>query len=290
VPDNDRAAAELWLRANGAPWLVTRNGAWRQLASDLSGLLAIFGFALRWFATSLVRSRSALVNVLPLLLVAVVLAFFSTETWQTIGSLHGLPIVLVLALFIGLASAFVASQAKPDLGTLAEFTDAGAVGIALPDHVRVSATLVDGYWRAPPLRRAERVNLLLVSVLAQVLAAAVIGLAVAAFFVLLGLFSVDVAVTESWIGHSPRVLMEFTLAGHEYALSSQLLRVSAFLGTFAGFYFIVSSTTDQRMRQSAVAHHQDHLRTVLAVRSVYRGLLPNPPPDVDPNRGDGAAT
>jgi hypothetical protein len=273
VPTNERAGLELWLRTNGAPWLVSRDGMWRQLASDLSGLVAIVAFAMRWFVSALIRSRNALISVLPLLLVAVVLSFFSTETWQTIGSLHGLPIVLVLALFVALGSAFVASQAKPDLRALADFEDAEAVGAALPETVHLSDKLTDGFWQSPPLKRAERVNLLLVSVLAQVVAATVIGLAVAAFFVLLGLFSISVPVTESWIGDSASVWVRFTLAGHEYALTSQLLRVSAFLGTFAGFYFIVSSTTDQRMRQSTSADHHDHLRSVLAVRSVYRGLL-----------------
>jgi hypothetical protein len=101
---------------------------WRQLASDLSGVIAIVGFALRWFVSTLFRSRNALVSVLPLLLVAVVLSFFSIETWQTIGSLHGLPIVLILALFVALASEFVARQAKPDLLALADVADADSVG------------------------------------------------------------------------------------------------------------------------------------------------------------------
>jgi hypothetical protein len=166
----------------------------------------------------------------------------------------------------------VASQAKPDLGALTEFADAAELRAALPVALRSSGSALDGGPGAPPLRRRERANLLLVSVLAQVIAASVIGLAVAAFFVLLGLFSISVPVTESWIGHSASVLVRFKLAGHEYALTSPLLRVSAFLGTFAGFYFIVSSTTDPRLRQSASAHHDEHLRTMLAVRSVYRAL------------------
>lgn len=283
MPVNDRAGLELWLRTNGAPWLVVRDGIWRRLVSDLSGLVAIVGFALRWFVSALLRSRSVLLSVLPLLLVAVVLSFFGTETWQTIGSLHGLPIVLILALFVVLGSAFVASQAKPDLRALADFADATAVRGALPGTVNLPGTLADGFWRAPPLKRAERVNLLLVSVLAQVIAATVIGLAVAAFFTILGLLSVSVPVTEMWIGHSASVWVRFTLAGHEYALTAQLMRVSAFLGTFAGFYFIVSSTTDQRMRQSASADHDAHLRTTLAVRSVYRGLLSSTPPEPSPS-------
>lgn len=272
MPVSDRTALELWLRANGAPWLVVRTGPLRRLASGPIGLVAIVGFAMRWFVSALVRSRSALAGVLPLLLVGVVLSFFSTETWQTIGSLHGLPMLLVVALFAGLAAAFVARQAKPDLGVLAEFADAPAVAAALPETVRLSRALADGSWEPPPLRRTERLNLLLVSVLAQVLAAAVIGLAVAAFFVLLGLFSISVPVTDSWIGHPASVWLRFTLAGHEYALTGQLMRVSTFLGTFAGFYFIVSSTTDARMRQGASADHAEHLRATLAVRTVYLAL------------------
>jgi hypothetical protein len=272
VPANDRAGLELWLQANGAPWLVVRSGALRRLVSGPIGLVAIVGFALRWFVSALVRSRSALMGVLPLLLVGVVLSFFSTETWQTIGSLHGLPMVLVVALFAGLAAAFVARQAKPDLDALSGFADAAAVAAALPDTVRLPRAFADEFAEPPPLKRAERINLLLVSVLAQVIAAAVIGLAVAAFFVLLGLFSVSVLVTESWIGHPASVWLRFTLAGHDYAVTGQLMRVSGFLGTFAGFYFIVSSTTDARMRPGASADHDEHLRAMLAVRSVYLSL------------------
>ena len=273
MPLTDRAALELWLRTNGAPWLVVRDGLWARLISDLSGLVAIVGFALRWFVSALLRSRSTLLGVLPLLLVAVVLSFFSTETWQTIGSLHGLPIVLIVAMFVLIAAAFVASQARPDLRELAEFADADAVRAALPRSMQLSGAPEGHHRPGPPLKRAERANLLLVSVLAQVIAAAVIGLAVAAFFVLLGLLSVSVPVTENWIGHPASVWLRFTLAGHEYALTGQLVRVSAFLGTFAGFYFIVSSSTDPRLRQSSATDHDAHLRTMLAVRTVYRAAL-----------------
>jgi hypothetical protein len=272
----DRAGLELWLRANGAPWLVERTGVLRRLVSDLSGLVAIVGFAVQWFLTVLVRSRATLVGVLPLLLVAVVLSFFSTETWQTIGSLHGLPIVLVVAMFVVLGAAFVSRQAKPDLRTLAEFADAASLAAALPAAIQLPADAPDEFWRARPLTRAERANLLLVSVLAQVIAATVIALAVAAFFVLLGLLSVSEPVTANWLGQPANVLADFSLAGHEYAITSELLRVSVFLGTFAGFYFIVTATTDQRLREGSSADHDAHLRTVLAVRCVYRNLVVPP--------------
>ena len=263
---SDRSELELWLRANGAPWLVVRRGRWRRVISDGSGTIGIVGFAVRWFFTSLMRSKASLLGVLPLLLVAVVLSFFSTETWQTIGSLHGIPLVLVLALLIVLGWAFVATRSKPDLAALAEFADEDAVVAALPRSLArtgMSAT------PPPPLWRAERINLLFVSALAQVIAATVVALAVAAFFVVLGVLAVDLTATQSWVSDSARVLTDVTVGGHQYVLTSQLLRVSAFLGTFAGFYLIVSSSTDPRLRESVASGHDDHLRCVLAVRALY---------------------
>jgi hypothetical protein len=267
-----RGDVELWLRANGAPWLVVRPGRWRRIVSDFSGTVGIIGFALRWFFASLMRSKASLLGVLPLLLVAVVLSFFSTETWQTIGSLHGLPLGLVLGLLVVLGWAFVATRSKPDLGALAEFTDADALAAALPRSLAkraAEARVAEIHLAVPPLRRAERINLLFVSALAQLIAATVVALAVAVFFVVLGVLAIDLAATTSWVSDSARVLADVTVAGHQYVLTSQLLRVSAFLGTFAGFYLIVSSSTDPRLRESVASGHDDHLRCVLAVRALY---------------------
>jgi hypothetical protein len=279
-----RETLELWLRANGAPWLVVRSGFWRRLVSDTAGAIGIIAFALQWLVGSVVRSRGALFGVLPLLLVAVVISFFSAEMWQTIGSLHGLPIILVFALLVALAWVFVAYQAKPDLDALASFAGPDEVHGALPgtfewarnDGAPGASPEADSQpnsWTSPTLRRRERVNLLLVSALAQVIAAAVVGLAVAVFFVIFGLLTVSADVATSWIGEPARVLVRFALTGHEYAMTSQLLRVAGFLGTFSGFYLIVSSATDRRMRESVAGGHDEHLRAVLAVRAVYRGLI-----------------
>lgn len=269
-PAVDRGDLELWLRTNGAPWLVRRHGFLRRAASDTSGLVAVVGFAVRWFLTLLVRSRAAMVLVMPLLLIAVVLAFFSTEMWQTVGDLHGLPMVLLILLFAGLGALFVSRQSRPDLVALGTFDDGTAVHDSLPESLRGAAAVAH---RADELTKAERLNLVLVSALAQVVASAVIGAAIAVFFIVLGVLTVSADVTAVWIGHDPSVWFRFTVAGHEYAMSAQLGRVSVFLGTFAAFYFIVSSVSDERMRESLSAEHDRHLRTVLAVRTVYRSGL-----------------
>jgi hypothetical protein len=52
-----------------------------------------------------------------------------------------------------------------------------------------------------------------------------------------------------------------------------LVRVSAFLGVFTGFYFIVSSSSDPRLRADLAADHEEHVRACLAVRHAYWELL-----------------
>jgi hypothetical protein len=265
------ASLETWLRRNGVPALVQG----RHLLSVVAGPFELVGFMLRSLVETVTRRGSSMLNVVPLLLVALTLSFFSTEVWQTIGRLHGLPLILTTLLFVALATAFATRQARPDLDELATFADEDEVRAALPPRLvngRLAAAEI-GTEPAPKLRRRERANLVAISVLSQVITATVIALIVAAFFIVLGVLTVDRGAIVSWLGHGPRVVGSLSVAGHEYVLSNELLRVSAFLGAFTGFYFIVSSSTDEKMRADLASGHRQHLRACLAVRHVYWSLL-----------------
>jgi hypothetical protein len=270
VRDPNTASLELWLRSNGAPALVPRRG----MLLAAAGPFLLIGYLVRSLVQTVVLRSSSMLQVVPLLLVALTLSFFSTEVWQTIGRLHGLPLVLTTLLFVGLAAAFATRQGRPDLARLAGFADAAELQEALPE--RLNGTLTAEAFDAappPPLRRRERVNLVVISVLAQVITASVIGLIVFVFFVVLGVLTVDKGAIVSWLGHGPQVALSFRMAGHEYVLSNELLRVSAFLGAFTGFYFIVSSSTDASLRAHLTAGHEQHVRACLAVRHAYWALL-----------------
>jgi hypothetical protein len=273
VPDPVVASLVAWLRSNGAPALVPNRTKLQALSSMIIGPFLLVGFMLRSLVNTVMRRSSSMLQVIPLLLVALTLSFFSAEVWQTIGRLHGLPLVLTALLFVALAAAFATRQAPPDLDQLAAFADANELRTALP--VRLQGGLTDHVFRAasPQLRRRERVNLVVITVLAQVVTAAVIALIIFGFFVVLGVLTVDQGAVASWLGQNPRIAASGHLAGHEYILTNELLRVSAFLGVFTGFYFIVSSTTDERMRADLVAGHQRHVRTCLAVRHAYWDLV-----------------
>lgn len=260
------APLESWLRSNGAPALVPR----RSLFQAVSGPFLLVAFTVRSLVQTVLQRSTSMLQVVPLLLVALTLSFFSTEVWQTIGRLHGLPLLLTALLFVGLAAAFVTRHGRPDLDQLATFDDIAELRAALPARLsgRLSAVSFDT-GSGPPLRRRERSNLLVISVLSQVVTAAVIGLIVFAFFVLLGTLAIDRAAIVSWLGENPHLVASLHVAGHEYVLTNELLRVSAFLGVFTGFYFIVSSSTDARLRADLASGHEQHVRTCLAVRHAY---------------------
>ena len=261
---------ESWLRSNGAPALVPRRSPVRALI----GPFLLVGFMVRSLVQSVLRRSNAMLAVVPLLLVALTLSFFSTEVWQTIGRLRGLPLVLTAALFVGLAAAFATRQSRPDLDRLARFDGSDDLRAALPPRLsgRLAGVRFDAD-SAPGLRRRERTNLVAISVWSQVVTAAVIGLIVFAFFVVLGVLAVDEPAIVAWLGQEPSIVVQLTVDGHKYVLSTELVRVSAFLGVFTGFYFIVSSSSDPRLRADLAADHEQHVRACLAVRHAYWELL-----------------
>src|SRR6266496_2767141 len=133
------ASLEMWLRSNGAPALVPG----RSVLQAISGPFLLIGFMIRSFVETVTRRGSLMFQVVPLLLVALTLSFFSTEVWQTIGRLHGLPLVLTTLLFVGLAAAFATKQTPPDLDELSQFADADDLREALPKRL-VKGALADG--------------------------------------------------------------------------------------------------------------------------------------------------
>jgi hypothetical protein len=289
MPDPVVASLVSWLRSNGAPALVPNRTKLQAAGAFVTGPFLLIGFMLRSLVQTVMRRSSSMLQVIPLLLVALTLSFFSTEVWQTIGRLHGPPLVLTTLLFVALAAAFATRQGRPDLDKLGAFADADELRTALPIRL-VSGKLADRQLRTVPppgLRRRERANLVVISVLSQVVTATVIALIVFAFFVVLGVLTVDRVAMVSWLGHNPQIAASWVVAGHEYILTNELLRVSAFLGAFTGFYFIVSSSTDGALRTDLAATHQRHVRTCLAVRHAYWDVL-RPPDDAGVGFGPDA--
>jgi hypothetical protein len=243
-----------------------------------SGIVPLSVFALRWFAETLLRGRGSMISVIPLLLVALAFLFLGAETWQSIGRLHGLPLVLTAALFGGLGVAFLLRQVQPDLTEAGAFSDPEALADALPTELRVSRDAIESACASADvqLRRGERMNLQAVTAIAEVTIASVVGLVIFGFFLIFGTLVVGLDTVHSWSTEAPQIWWQARIAGHQYALTSEHVRVSAFLGVFSAFYFVVSASTDRAMRASLVEGAEQHARTCLAVRAVYRAPMKQP--------------
>ena len=239
------------------------------------GLVEITAFAVRWFARIAWRSGAGMLRILPVLLVALVFTFLSAETWQSIGRLTGTPLVLASLLVLGLA--LVPLLRSSAIESHADLADGPTVRAALPPDLAIGGWIpLAGQIPVTELRWSERVNLRLVSLLGKLMVAVVVGVGVAAFFVVFGVLVVDAAVTKAWSGGAPSVWWQFTLGVHTYTLTAEHVRVAMFLGVFSAMYFIVSASTDRELATALSADTEAHVTQCLAVRSVYRaGLAPS---------------
>jgi hypothetical protein len=126
----------------------------------------------------------------------------------------------------------------------------------------------DGPLRATPLSGREERNLLLVLATRQLVQAAVVGLALFAFFIVLGLLVVEPETAEQWIGGPPvySVLVP--------AMPVAMLRNATLFAAFGSMYFAVTSMSDADHRQQFFAPIIDEIERTLAVRSVYLAARP----------------
>jgi hypothetical protein len=259
-----------------APWLVTAlilGSLVIGLAAAAVGLPEIALFTVRWFARTAWRSGAGMLRILPILLVALVFTFLSTETWQSIGTLTGTPLVLSALLLLVLTAVPLLHSTEDDR---TDFADGDAVRAALPAELVVALdrdpapAITDP---APPLSWTERINLRLIGTLGRALVAAVVGTVVAAFFCVFGVLTVARSVASSWAGAPADVWWQFTVGTHQYALTAEHVRVAAFLGVFSALYLVVSASTDRQLAGALSADTRAHVQQCLAVRAAYRAAV-----------------
>jgi hypothetical protein len=204
------------------------------------GLLSI----LRWTAARLVGQLAAslklLTRAVPVLLIFMIVLFINTEMWQVFSDVSDGALVGVIALFIGVASAFVISR--------------------LPREVR---ELEHDVGADPPLTTRQRFNVGLVMFVSQGLQVLVVAALVGLFFVAFGALAITPGVVEAWIGHPPRAI-----AGNA-STSVELLKVSSGLAAFSGLYYAIAVLSDATYREEFLADLQTSLRETFADRARY---------------------
>ena len=265
--------AEVWAGLRTQLWLsvaITVGVTLLMLFAVWVGAGSILAWGLRKAIAELGTVGRMATKALPLLVLVIIFAFFSTEMWQIADGLPRWRVWLVVAAFAVLAVLFMVVRLDEELRIMIDKVAGEKLG-NLASLLRNTplATAVEGPPIAsPPLGRRERANITLVLFVAQMLQILVLSVLVFFLLIALGALAIDGSVIDAWLGQGYSKI-QGTLFGIKLPLSRALVQVSLFLAAFSGLYFAASAATDDNYRAAFFEPLLDDVRVSLAARQVY---------------------
>lgn len=214
-------------------------------------------------------------KALPLLMIVILLSFFTNEIWQLTDPevMKRRQLWVVVGFFAALGVLFLWSVVHDEMRALDKQRQSSSAA-DLRDRLGETpfATLIadDHHGDRHPLSRGERFNIVLVFFFAQAAQVVVFAFLVFCFFVVFGALAIDQSVLENWVGH--KVDPESgKLFGLKLPVSNQLIQMSVFLSAFSGLYFAGSAATDPLYRDKFFDPLVRDIRVSLAAREAYLG-------------------
>ncbi|MEV3938238.1 hypothetical protein AB0K52_19950 [Glycomyces sp. NPDC049804] len=231
------------------------------------GLGTLVRRATRHLVYDLRNSLHLLGRALPAILFVTLFLFFTGEIWQAMNRLPWWRVALVVALFGVITVLAAATRLRDEIGRVEQDLRPSVLASACrktPLAAVPIEELTDGGPLPPTRLNGRQVrNLLVMLASRQLLQAAFIGLALFAFFVLLGIAVVTPATAEQWIGAPPVYSAIWS------AVPVALLKNATMFAAFGSMYFAVISMTDAEHRREFFAPIIDEVERTLAVRAVY---------------------
>lgn len=223
--------------------------------------------ALRHTVEDLRNSVHLLGRALPMMLFVTLFLFFTGELWQAMDRISWPRLAMVVALFGGITVLAAAARLRDEIGRVEQDLSPPMLASACRGTPLAGVPLDEltsgGPLRATPLSGRQSRNLLLLLATRQLVQAAVVGLALFAFFIVLGLIVVVPETAEQWIGAPP--VHSRLLPGVPVAL----LRNATLFAGFGSMYFAVTSMSDADHRRQFFGPIIDEVERTLAVRAVY---------------------
>lgn len=224
------------------------------------GLGALLKAAIRHVIADLRNSVHLLGRALPPMLFVTLFLFFTGELWQAMNRLHWPRVSLIVLLFAAITVLAAATRLRDEIGRVEQDLR--------PEILKgaCKGTPLAGVDIAEPLQpkrlngRQGR-NLLVMLAIRQLVQAAVVGLALYAFFVVLGLIVVTPEIAEQWIGAPPTMSW--------LGVPSAMLRNATLFAAFGSMYFSVISMSDAEHRRQFFAPLIEKVERTLEVRAVY---------------------
>jgi hypothetical protein len=236
------------------------------------GLIEIGLWSLGRLSRELARIVELLSRTLPILLILVLFLLFADELWEAAHFLSSNELLAVILLLLLIAALLVVTAFRTELvlieslgweelRPLASDTPAGPLAT-------VSPTI-----SVPRLRFRERLNLLVLVLISELIQSAFVALLVTGILMIFGLIMLPAALQESWVGDPVVALESFQLLGETRTLSVELVTTAALLGSVVGLYFTGLSVTDTAYRRAHFGLVIDEVRQLVAARAFYSFAL-----------------
>ncbi len=237
------------------------------LVATTYGLGTLLRRAIRHSVFDLRNSVHLLGRALPALLFVTLFLFFTGELWQAMNRLAWWRVGLVVVLFAAITVLAAAARLRDEIGRVEQDLSLPTLSAACQGTPLAGAPVEHlasgGQLPAMPLTARQERNLLLMLASRQLVQAAVVGSALFAFFLALGVLVVTPETAEQWIGEKPETSVLFPV------IPVAMLRNATLFAAFGSMYFAVTSMTDADHRQQFFAPIIDEIERVLAVHAVY---------------------
>jgi hypothetical protein len=235
------------------------------------GLLEIGVWALRHLRAQLGQISTLVARTLPVLLILVVFLLFASELWQAAHELGGADLAAVIALLLFVATVLVVTRAREEIGDLEASRDWARIADQLAG---TPAESLAGIARSSvePTRELtwlERMNLVFLMLVSQLVQSLFVGLLVLLFLVALGLLAIPASVQEVWVGAPVETVIGFDLLGEPRLLSTELLVTAGLLGGVCALYFTGLALSDAAFRAEFHARVVGDVEQIMAVHAAY---------------------
>jgi Ca2+/Na+ antiporter len=245
-----------------------------------SALLPLARWALRRTFQELGEVFNLAARALPLLFLFNSFLFISKDVWEFSGEMSRARIWGVVGLFAVFTVLFLFYRLPDEVRRVAAHDDRTTVVeacVATPmETVAARVVLHEGTL---PLTRAQRLNVLLVLFIGQILQVLLLGVLVFLFFLGFGKAALTPKLINDWTGYSNEDYVKHVwLFKHDInsllhvSLDDRLWQVSLFLAAVSAFFFAISSLTDEAYKAQFYERMNRELETAIQVRRVYLAL------------------
>ncbi len=235
----------------------------------LYGLVPMLRWALGHMWSELGGIVRLMARSLPLVLIFSMFIFLNAELWQVASDFTVTYFAIAVGVLLAIASIFILLRLPREVDALRRFDSWDEVAELLSDAPLDPADC--DFLTAPPdppkLTRSDWLNVGLIWWFSQAVQVLLVGLLIAAFYVVFGAVTVRSETILQWTTDTS--VSGWTPPGTELLITWELLTVAGFIGAFSALQFAISAVTDDTYREEFLADLIHDVREAFAVRALY---------------------